>query len=33
MNIRIVKPGSFKAKPLTSCPLLVDDDGGLSPRK
>jgi hypothetical protein len=33
MNIKIVKPGSFKAKPLTSCPLLVDDDGGLSPRK
>ena len=33
MKIKIVKQGSFKSAPLTSCPLLVDDDGGLSPKK
>ena len=34
MTIKIVKKGSFNVKPLTSCPLLVDDDGGgPAPRK
>ena len=28
MKIKIVKTGSFNAKPLMSCPFLVDDDGG-----
>ena len=29
MKIKIVKSGSFNAKPVMSCPYLVDDDGGL----
>jgi hypothetical protein len=34
MNIKIVKKGTFNNKPLSSCPLLVDDDGGPpAPRK
>jgi len=28
MKIKIVKTGSFNAKPVMSCPFLVDDDGG-----
>lgn len=27
MKIKIVKSGSFNAKPSGYCPLLVDDDG------
>jgi hypothetical protein len=26
MKIKIVKKGSFNAKPAASCPLMVDDD-------
>ena len=26
MKIKVVKKGSFNAKPLAACPLLVDDD-------
>ena len=34
MKIKIVKNGSFNAKPVMSCPFFVDDDGGgLSPKK
>ena len=32
MKIKIVKPGSFNAKPLMSCPFLVDDDGATASR-
>jgi hypothetical protein len=33
MKIKIVKPGSFNAKPLMSCPFLVDDNSVAGPRK
>ena len=33
MKIKIVKNGSFNVKPVMACPFLVDDDGGLSPKK
>ena len=27
MKITVIKKGSFNAKPLASCPLMVDDNG------
>ncbi len=33
MTIKIVKPGSLTARPLASCPLLVDESGLLGPKK
>jgi hypothetical protein len=27
MKIKIVKQGSYNAKPAASCPFMVDDDG------
>ena len=33
MQIKVVKKGSFNAKPATICPLLVDEDGLQSPKK
>jgi hypothetical protein len=33
MTIKIVKKGSFDAKPQGYCPLLVDDQGLLTPKK
>jgi len=33
MKIKIVKKGSFNAKPQGFCPLFVDDDGLTTPKK
>jgi len=27
MKIRVVKKGNLAAKPMTSCPILLDEDG------
>jgi hypothetical protein len=33
MKIKVVKKGTFKAKPSGFCPALVDDDGINGPKK
>ena len=33
MKIKIVKKGTFNAKPSGFCPFNVDDDGLVSPKK
>jgi len=33
MTIKIVKKGSFNAKPVAACPFMVDNDGVRAPKK
>ena len=33
MTIKIVKKGSFNAKPVAGCPFMVDNDGVRAPKK
>jgi len=33
MKITVVKKGSFSAKPLASCPFMVDDNGVSAQKK
>jgi hypothetical protein len=33
MKIKIVKKGTFNAKPVAACPFMVDDAGVRAPKK
>ncbi len=33
MKIKVVKKGTFNAKPLASCPFMVDEDGVTASKK
>jgi hypothetical protein len=33
MKIKVVKQGSFNARPVPGCPFLVDEDGLQNPKK
>jgi len=33
MKIKVVKKGTFNAKPAAACPFMVDDDGVRAPKK